>query len=145
MGHTIRANDILARFGGEEFVIIMPDTPETTAFKIAERIRNAIKNFIQPEWKHFPKKQITVCIGISAYYDCREPIENVIERADSALSRAKLLGKDCTVSHTNHFVKSPGAINKPKRMPGKERGLRYGVPGRPAATSGGNMQGKKCG
>lgn len=121
IGHTIRTNDILARFGGEEFVIIMPQTSEATAFKVAERIRNDVKNLIRTGWKRFPMKKITVCIGISAYYDCREPIESVVNRADMALAKAKYQGKDCTVLYSDYLSKSPGTIS-PKKMRNGEMG-----------------------
>jgi len=124
MGHTIRTNDILARFGGEEFVIIMPQTSETTAFKVAERIRNDIKNIIRSGWKRFPMKKITVCIGISSYCDGREPMENVVNRADMALARAKQQGKDCTVLYSDYPGKSPWAVSGSKRTQGKEVGSR---------------------
>jgi len=103
MAHTIRANDILVRFGGEEFAIIMPQTSGGEAFNVAERIRHNIKSFIQPLWTKFPKKQMTVSIGISVYHNCKEPIENVIDRADRALYKGKTQGKDCTVLYDECF------------------------------------------
>jgi diguanylate cyclase (GGDEF)-like protein len=100
MARSIRGNDILARYGGEEFAVIMPETSETTAFKVAERIRGEIRNIRKatdgrPHGQKIAK--ITVSIGIAVYNDCREPVENVIERADLALHRAKLQGKDCAI------------------------------------------------
>lgn len=96
MDNTIRTNDILARFGGEEFAIIMPQTQKAEAFYVAERIRENIKNMISPTCKNFPKKNITVSIGIAIYPDCGEPINNLIKYADMALYKAKVLGKDQT-------------------------------------------------
>ena len=119
MTRTIRANDVLARFGGEEFVIIMPQTSEMTAFKVAERIRGDIKNLILPKWKNFPCKRVTVCIGISSYCDSKEPTDSVIERADRALCKAKLQGKDCTVLYSDRIGRPRHAINNAKKMLGR--------------------------
>lgn len=96
MDNTIRTNDILARFGGEEFAIIMPQTQKAEAFYVAERIRENIKNMISPTYKNLPQKNITVSIGIATYPDCGEPINNLIKYADMALYKAKVLGKDQT-------------------------------------------------
>ncbi len=99
MSRSIRGNDILARYGGEEFAIIMPQTSEATAFKVAERIRSEIRNIRHAGSDRFPGRKITVSIGIAVHNNGRKPIEDVIERADIALRRAKLQGKDCTILH----------------------------------------------
>ncbi len=97
MTKTTRVNDVLVRFGGEEFAIIMPQTSKIEAFNVAERIRNNIKNLIQPTWKKFPRKYISVSIGIAMYPECGDPKENIIRWADKAMYKAKTQGKDCTV------------------------------------------------
>lgn len=97
MSAAVRANDIVVRFGGEEFVILMPQTSENEALNVSERIRENIKAQIQPTWKKFPKKQMTICAGIAMYPDCGGAKENLIKCADRALYKAKLTGKDCAV------------------------------------------------
>ena len=97
MTKTTRVNDVLVRFGGEEFAIIMPQTSKIEAFNVAERIRNNIKNLIQPTWKKFPRKYNSVSIGIAMYPECGDPKENIIRWADKAMYKAKTQGKDCTV------------------------------------------------
>ena len=98
MTGTVRANDILVRFGGEEFAIIMPQTSQEEAFHVAERVRENIKTLILPTWKRFPKEQITVSIGLAMYPESGEPMENIIRYADRALYKAKMRGKDLTLS-----------------------------------------------
>jgi diguanylate cyclase (GGDEF)-like protein len=93
----IRVNDSLARFGGEEFAVIIPQTSKSETFRIADRIREKIKAQISGPWKNFPKKQITVSIGVASYPDCGERAEKIIESADKALYKAKTRGKDQTV------------------------------------------------
>jgi diguanylate cyclase (GGDEF)-like protein len=93
----IRVNDSFVRFGGEEFAVIIPQTSKSETFRIADRIRQKIKIQISGQWKNFPRRQITVSIGVATYPDCGEPIENLIRCADRALYKAKMLGKDQTV------------------------------------------------
>lgn len=93
---SLRINDIIARFGGEEFVIIMPQTDKEKkeAFGVAERIRKNIKEFFAHKWEKFPHPYITVSIGIASFPDDGTSINELIESADKALYRAKSMGKD---------------------------------------------------
>lgn len=96
MNRSIRANDILVRFGGEEFAIIMPQINKSEAFHVAERVRENVKNQIRSKWKRFPKERITISIGIAMYPECSD-IESLIRESDRALYIAKRSGKDKTV------------------------------------------------
>jgi diguanylate cyclase (GGDEF)-like protein len=98
MTSAVRSHDILARFGGEEFAIIMPQTPKAEAYHVAERIRENIKRNIKATWKKYHKKQLTICGGVATYPDCGPMKEELIRCADKALYRAKNRGKDITVS-----------------------------------------------
>ncbi len=93
----IRINDILARFGGEEFAILMPQTNKEEAFLVAERIRRSIKESSSQKWKKFPHPCITISIGIASFPINGRTIDELIEHADIALYKAKSLGKDRTV------------------------------------------------
>lgn len=97
MSAAVRANDILVRFGGEEFVILMPQTPKAEALRVTERIRKNIREQIQPSWKEFPAKHVTISAGISMFPDCGGLKDQLIRCADRALYKAKIKGKDCVV------------------------------------------------
>lgn len=93
----LRVSDVIARFGGEEFAVIMPQTEKEEAVLVSERIRKSIREQIPCTWKTFPKKAITVSIGIATFpYDGKERKE-LIRNADKALYIAKMEGKDRTV------------------------------------------------
>lgn len=96
MTRSIRANDILVRFGGEKFAIIMPQINKSEAFHVAERVRENVRNQIRSRWKNFPRDRITVSIGIAMYPECSD-VENLIREADKALYAAKRAGKDVTI------------------------------------------------
>lgn len=110
MNRSIRANDILVRFGGEEFAIIMPQIQKSEAFHVAERVRENVKNQIQPIWRKFPKEKITISIGIAMYPECSD-IESLIRDADRSLYAAKRSGKDRTLLGGEPRRENPERIN----------------------------------
>lgn len=87
----LRACDLGARFGGEEFLVVLPDTPLDDALRVAERIRRRIAALaIETEQALL---QVTVSIGV-AQLRADEDIEAMLARADAALYRAKAEGRD---------------------------------------------------
>ncbi len=97
MSENIRITDLLARFGGEEFVIVMPDTNIQVASIVAERIRGMIA---QPSFiLSHNMVNITVSIGIAEIQE--SDLRNVnlfVERADQCLYKAKDSGRNRVVS-----------------------------------------------
>ena len=90
----VRSTDIVSRFGGEEFIILLYDISYTNSVKIAKKIRENIEN-IKLETVHGPLKY-TVSIGVSMYDQIKDDsnIERTIIRADHALYIAKNSGKN---------------------------------------------------
>lgn len=85
---TLRGADIAARFGGEEFSILLPQTTPDEALIIGERVREKV------ETTEFPNRQITVSIGIASCSHIICTPEAVIEAADKALYEAKRQGRN---------------------------------------------------
>ncbi|MFU8837260.1 MAG: GGDEF domain-containing protein [Thiohalomonadaceae bacterium] len=87
----VRETDFVARFGGEEFVLIMPETGLDGALKVAEHLRQSVE---QCEF-HFRGKRvpITISSGISLFQQDDTP-EQVFARADAALYKAKAAGRN---------------------------------------------------
>jgi diguanylate cyclase (GGDEF)-like protein/PAS domain S-box-containing protein len=89
----IRSSDLLGRFGGEEFAILLPASSIENGQQIAERIRERILDSgHQPG--AFP---CTVSIGVAASLAADETIEEIINRADEALYEAKAGGRNCVI------------------------------------------------
>ncbi|HVR71034.1 MAG TPA: sensor domain-containing diguanylate cyclase [Vicinamibacteria bacterium] len=85
---AVRESDILARYGGDEFVVVLPETPPSGALVIAERIRKAIESH------HFLQDQgldarISASFGIASYPDHALTPEGLIQKADQAMYRVK--------------------------------------------------------
>ncbi|MCU0822939.1 MAG: GGDEF domain-containing protein [Spirochaetes bacterium] len=91
----LRENDIIARFGGEEFIVLLPETNAEQAFLVAERIRERIssRTYVYENIKNI---SITVSIGISEMLLSDINSDDVIKRADIALYNAKKSGRNCT-------------------------------------------------
>jgi diguanylate cyclase (GGDEF)-like protein len=89
---TMRSMDTLARFGGEEFACLLPETMLHDAGALADRIRHVISTLsFAVDGSRF---SVTVSIGV-AQWDINETIESVIQRADLALYKAKDAGRNC--------------------------------------------------
>jgi diguanylate cyclase (GGDEF)-like protein len=84
-----RQCDYVARFGGEEFVVLMPDTALTQAQQLALRIQSLLRD------RHRPgETACTVSIGIAAQHAANESLDSLFSRADMALYRAKANGRN---------------------------------------------------
>ena len=94
---STRVIDIIARFGGEEFAIIMPQTEKDEAFFVAERIRKSVKEQLPHTWRAFPKENITITAGVATFPSDGRGMKDLIRNADRALYRGKREGKDRTV------------------------------------------------
>jgi len=90
--------DIVARFGGEEFILVLQATPLRSAYILADQIRSSLSKMnlkIKDTGKSIGN--ITISLGI-ALYKSNESIEAAIKRADDALYRAKNTGRNRTVT-----------------------------------------------
>jgi diguanylate cyclase len=88
----LRKTDFIARFGGEEFAVLIPATPMAGGLQLLETLRSGIAECPF----HFRGERVTITLsaGISAFADT-ERSEQVFERADQALYRAKRGGRNC--------------------------------------------------
>ena len=85
-----RTIDFVSRYGGEEFVLLLPDTPINDAIKLVDRIRTTIaESIIDPL-----NNQVTASFGLAQWAKGETP-SDLIERADKALYQAKNAGRNC--------------------------------------------------
>lgn len=96
MLREIRESDLAVRYGGEEFLILFPETSFQQAFEVAERIRSSITD----------KTPVTVSIGVSAFDGAMNSHEDIINNADRALYQAKAYGKN-RVEGISHQLRLP--------------------------------------
>ena len=93
---TMRKKDVLGRYGGEEFVIVLPDTDQKVAAELAERLRVSIMNHvfkINLDGKTVEHKQ-TMSLGVSQMTPDMQTIESFLESADKKLYQSKQTGRN---------------------------------------------------
>jgi diguanylate cyclase len=98
----VRAGDLVCRIGGEEFVVVMPETSLDAAVVVADKLREAVAAS-QFRLKDQPVP-VTISCGVAAFHDV-DGIDEVFERADQALYRAKAKGRN------RYCVEELGATN----------------------------------
>jgi diguanylate cyclase (GGDEF)-like protein len=91
---TSRARDLVGRFGGEEFVVALPDTGYDAAYNIAERIRIAVEEEVTNSMSDIPGCVVTVSVGFATISPAYPNIEFMLNKADEALYTAKQSGRN---------------------------------------------------
>lgn len=92
INNELRHTDIAARYGGDEFIVLLPETPLKGALDVAERIRSAIADTVfEGDNGRFKS---TVSIGAAAYPEHGRTLDAIIARADQAMYHAKKSGRN---------------------------------------------------
>lgn len=93
LGDTVRGVDAVGRWGGEEFIVLVPETGATEARQLAERIRGEVARL---SFRSAEDLRVTASLGV-AHARNGESLENLTGRADAAMYRAKRAGRDQVV------------------------------------------------
>jgi diguanylate cyclase (GGDEF)-like protein len=92
-----RAEDIVCRYGGEEFTVLLPETSLARARERAEELRVAAAE-ARPPGQTPPIDPVTLSIGVACYPQHGDTGASLLHAADAALYRAKTLGRDCVMT-----------------------------------------------
>lgn len=98
--HNVRRGDLAARFGGEEFVVILPKCGKDAAVKIAEKLRIAIEDEDVPYQDQQPTGNLTVTIGVATYPEDADTVDGLLKKADDCLYVGKESGRNKVVAAT---------------------------------------------
>jgi diguanylate cyclase (GGDEF)-like protein len=116
VGHRLRAilrkSDVRCRFGGDEFLVLLPETPENGAIRVAEWIRAEIEQIRIDAARPIP---VSVSIGVASAFGGDTTTASLIERADRALYQAKAAGRNCVRTAP---AAGRNASNQPLTAPG---------------------------
>ncbi len=112
---SLRMSDTVFRFGGEEFVVLMPHTTPQDAAEVAKRLRDTIQrvllNKVKEQQEMGNLSEITVSIGVAAVSDDDETPDGVFQRADKALYEAKKNRNEVATYKTSMGIAAPIVIS----------------------------------
>ena len=91
---NVRALDRCVRYGGEEFLVLLPRTTQERAYRTAERIRAAIEDYEFPARENQPEGRVTISMGVASLPRHAQDGQELVLRADEALYAAKQAGRN---------------------------------------------------
>jgi diguanylate cyclase (GGDEF)-like protein len=95
--NLMRSNDVFGRFGGEEFIALLPNTEQADSLEVAERLR---QNIAQAKWKNQQIDELTVSVGIATFSQQNyDSFTALLKAADEQLLRAKCSGRNKVSYH----------------------------------------------
>ena len=112
---AIRVTDLAARHGGDEFVVILPETDGAGALRVAEKLRRDIGQLALPENGQMIRS--TVSIGLVSYPTDGRSSGELLRRVDAAMYEAKRRGRDRTVRYQSLGNKRPVPMDMPANLP----------------------------
>lgn len=94
---NVRQSDIVGRYGGEEFAVILPETSKSAAVVLAQRLCGIVANTAFPGRPDGPPVRCTISIGVASYPEDGLTVSELVAAADTALYRAKRFGRNRVV------------------------------------------------
>jgi two-component system cell cycle response regulator len=94
---SVRGADLACRFGGEEFVVLMPDTTQEMALQVAERLRQSIEELPFDITDDGETLAVTTSVGVTCFHPEHDDSKSLLKRADTALYEAKSQGRNRVV------------------------------------------------
>jgi diguanylate cyclase (GGDEF)-like protein len=95
-----RENEVVGRYGGEEFLVLMPGTPKQTALRVAERIRALVAETPFEHAERQPGGRVTISGGVASWPGDGDDVDSLLRAADGALYEAKRGGRNRVLSHS---------------------------------------------
>ncbi len=86
--------DVVSRYGGEEFTVILPGIEKENAKIIAGKLRELIEHYHFPEQEGQPSGNLTISVGLASFPEDAETAKELIDKADKALYKAKESGRN---------------------------------------------------
>jgi len=108
----IRSSDLMIRYGGDEFVLILPDLTRSQSVALAERLLARVQATPCPG---VPPLRLSISVGVATFPDDADTAEALIERADQRHAQAKRQGRRCVVGEDVAVV-DPGRLPEPARL-----------------------------
>jgi diguanylate cyclase (GGDEF)-like protein len=98
LAKNVRRGDLVARFGGEEFVIVVPDCDKAKALKLAEKLRAVVASEVFPNQQRQPSGNLTATLGVATFPEDGLDVEALLKQADDRLYHGKRSGKNRVIA-----------------------------------------------
>jgi diguanylate cyclase (GGDEF)-like protein len=103
MQDSVRGIDVLGRWGGEEFAVLLPGAAADAALLVAQRVRRNIERILLPgsgirNGERVQMISVTASVGVATYRGVDDNVHTMMERADMALYQAKAAGRNCVLA-----------------------------------------------
>jgi diguanylate cyclase (GGDEF)-like protein len=108
--HHLRPGDLACRYGGEEFVIAMPDTDRRNALELAEKLRHTIDSEPFEHREKQPSGLVSISGGVASFPKDGASVNELIQHADQALYRAKKSGRNRVTQYKGIDIGDPSAL-----------------------------------
>ncbi|MFQ5627770.1 MAG: sensor domain-containing diguanylate cyclase [bacterium] len=108
---NLRKADLIARFGGEEFIVLLPEIDKAHAQKVTEKLRTAVESYHFKNGDTQPLGKITISLGLASYPEDALQAEALLEAADRMLYLAKSLGRNQAAYISDRDRKVASEIN----------------------------------
>lgn len=120
LNESVRSIDIVGRYGGDEFLVVLPETSAAAALEVAERVRARIQSAGFVRSRVDGGVRLTASLGLFAYHTLKElDADSFVERADQAMLRAKRSGKDRVIYFPqSDDPQAPAGPLSPPSIPG---------------------------
>src|SRR5690606_24880236 len=106
-----READLVARIGGEEFAILMPEVDVEAAGQAAERIREALERDVRPAVRELGDRAVTASFGVASFEKPSDRLEDIVTAADLAMYDSKDKGRNrVTVSPRGEGSAAPAEV-----------------------------------
>jgi diguanylate cyclase (GGDEF)-like protein len=110
---SLRKVDLVSRYGGEEFVLVLPQVTKVEAVEVAEKLRIAVESIGSEYASTQPLGLITISVGIANLPSDATTVEHLVDSADSALYAAKRAGRNKAIAYATGMELHPGRERGP--------------------------------
>jgi diguanylate cyclase (GGDEF)-like protein len=101
LADNVRRGDLAARFGGEEFVIVLPNCEKPRAVALSEDLRQSVESAVFPHQDLQPTGNITITLGVATFPDDAVDLVSLLKKADDCLYEGKKAGKNVVIAAGN--------------------------------------------